>query len=181
MIDPKKLAEANRAMVDTNVLIFALGGGTRNPSHKIARALVEAFAEKKMRMLVAAPSFAEFELRSNGQELPTGGGLIEVVAFDHDAANLLAKRMPMDALKRLGYAPKGVENGRHCLKYDSMIVACAARHHASCIISTDEEPATPRRRRRSRSRRRRARSSARSPGGCGRKKHPRTPGRERPP
>lgn len=138
MIDLKKLDEAKRALIDTNVLIYALDGGTKHPDHKLARALVDALAEKKIRILVAAPSFAEFGIRESGKSLPVGG-IIEIVPFDHDAARYLAERLPISALKQLGYAPEGAPNAKHCLKYDSMIVACAGRHLAPCIISTDEE------------------------------------------
>lgn len=139
MIDPKKLVEnAQRALLDTNVLIFALDGGTKHADYALARALFDAMAEKKMRMLVAAPSFAEFQMKATGKELPIGP-LIEVVPFDHDAAKVLAHRLSLDHLKTLGYAPPGTPNGRSCLKFDAMIVSCAARHQASCIISTDEE------------------------------------------
>jgi predicted nucleic acid-binding protein len=139
VIDPKKLLEnAQRALLDTNVLIFALDGGKKHSDHALARALFDAMAEKKMRVLVAAPSFAEFQMRPGVKDLPIGP-LIEVVPFDHDAAKVLAKSLPLDHLKTIGYAPPGTANARSCLKYDSMIVACAARHQASCIISTDEE------------------------------------------
>ena len=138
MIDPKKLDEAKRALIDTNVLIFALDGGIKHPDHKLARALVEALAERKSRILVAAPTFAEFEVRKTGKSMPTGG-VIEVVPFNHDAAKYLAERLPLNALKELGYVSTGTPNGKSCLKYDSMIVACAGRHLAQCIISTDTE------------------------------------------
>ena len=138
MIDPKKLEQARRAVLDTNVLIFALDGGKKHPEHELARALFDAMAEKNMRVLVAAPSFAEFEMKTSGKALPVGP-VLEVVPFDHDAAKYLADRLPIEELKGLNYAPAGTPYGKHCLKYDSMIVACAGRFHAPCIISTDEE------------------------------------------
>lgn len=137
MIDKEKLEQARRALLDTNVLIYALDGGTKHPDHKLARALVDALAEKKIRVLVAAPSFAEFQMKMASRPMPLGQ-ILEVVPFDHDAARLLAEKLPIDHLKQFG-PPPNTPFGKHLLKYDSMIVACAARFRASCLISTDEQ------------------------------------------
>jgi hypothetical protein len=72
----------------------------------------------------------------NGGQLCPGANGIEVVAFDDLAAQILGAQFPVDVLKdvqvSVGSAPSGY------IKYDAMIVACAVRHRATCIVSLDK-------------------------------------------
>lgn len=89
-------------------------------------------------ILIAAPSLAEIIRGGSGRAVPHVRG-VEVVAFDDTAARLLGTAFPATVLKN---HPDRATAGLGVLKYDSMIVACAARHKAQCIVTLDKRQAT---------------------------------------
>lgn len=140
MFDEKRLlAEAQRALLDTNILIFALRGANSHPDAKLARDLFDFMVAKSVRILVAAPSLGEMNLGPSKVKFPRGA-IIEVVPFDADAANWMGDHLPAKTLNEFSdpYKKAGAPGSKHFIKYDAMIVACAARAKASCIITTDE-------------------------------------------
>ena len=126
-----------RCLVDTGVLIRAL----RQRSDDEAPACVAFFdamvSSSGRRMLVAAPTVAEM-LRGNPQPLPRTRSLL-VVPFDSRAAELLGTEMPVDVL-RVHRAHDQLPLSY--LKYDAMIVACARRWEADCIVALDTDHVT---------------------------------------
>jgi hypothetical protein len=83
-------------------------------------------------MLLATPIIAEV-LRGQPQPIPRTKSLIPV-AFDSRAAEILGLEIPVEVLRsestRTGHS-------RTYLKYDAMIVACAKRWAAECIVALD--------------------------------------------
>jgi predicted nucleic acid-binding protein len=59
-----------------------------------------------------------------------------VVSFDFKAAEILGSRMPVATLKEV--RAQSSSSLTH-LKYDALIVACAVRHGAECIIAIDAD------------------------------------------
>ena len=119
-------------LVDTGVLIRALRQrhDDETPAcHAFFDAMVNSGSR---RMLVAAPTVAEM-LRGNPQPLPRTRSLL-VVPFDLQAAELLGEEMPIQVL-RAHRAPDQLPLSY--LKYDAMIVACARRWDADCIVALD--------------------------------------------
>lgn len=121
-------------LVDTGVLIRALRQRSDDETpacHAFFDAMVDSGVS---RMLVAAPTVAEM-LRGNPQPLPRTRSLL-VVPFDLRAAELLGAEMPVEVLRA---------HGAHdalplsYLKYDAMIVACAQRWDADCIVALDTD------------------------------------------
>jgi predicted nucleic acid-binding protein len=122
-----------KCLADTGVLIRALG--QREDEHsEICRAFFDAMVQNKRQILVAAPTVAEM-LRGNPQPLPRTRSII-VVAFDNEAAQLLGLEMHVSVLK-----DKSKIDGltRTYMKYDAMIVACAKRWEAECIVALDDD------------------------------------------
>jgi hypothetical protein len=123
-------------LLDSGVLILALGRAKKDPGSALSMALFDALVKAKKEILVAAPSLAELEAGPDGAKLPRNH-LIEVVPFDRDAAEELARSLPPSVLKE--FIGAGGQPGRRgFFKYDALIVACAKRHRANCIVSTDE-------------------------------------------
>lgn len=131
-IDASALPET--CLVDTGVLIRALWqrNDDETPAcHAFFDAMLSAVGRL---MLVAAPTVAEM-LRGNPQPLPRTRSLL-VVPFDLRAAELLGAEMPVEVL-RAHRAHDEVPLSY--LKYDAMIVACARRWEADCIIALDTD------------------------------------------
>ncbi|HXJ18931.1 MAG TPA: hypothetical protein VMT03_01760 [Polyangia bacterium] len=59
---------------------------------------------------------------------------MEVVAFDDLAAELLGRALPNTILQA---TTKGTGLPKDYIKYDALIVSCAARHRATHVISLD--------------------------------------------
>lgn len=131
MIDAKNLP--GRILVDSNILISALGERRREPDTDICRDLVKAIVTSR-KLLIAAPSVAEL-IRGQG-----GGGSdalarmrnVEVLAFDHDAARRLGRDFPAHVLQAV---KNDICGPFQYIKYDALIVACAARHNADMIVT----------------------------------------------
>jgi predicted nucleic acid-binding protein len=128
-MDPKSLP--NRCLVDTGVLIRALGQ-FQDEHAQVCRDFFDEMIVHDKRMLVAAPSIAEM-LRGQPQPLPRTKCLVPV-AFDSRAAELLGLEIPVDVLRSHSSA---TGHSRTYLKYDAMIVACAKRWEAECIVALD--------------------------------------------
>jgi len=132
-IDPKDIPE--RILVDTNVLVLALEYEAHKGDPKAidCRDFWEAALRKQHgRVLVAAPSIAEFNAKS-AVGLPVNRK-VEVVAFCRIAAEALALHFPAGVTRSLRK-----NFAKHLIKYDSMIVACAYRAKADVLVSTDED------------------------------------------
>lgn len=131
-IDPDKLPES--VLIDSSVLLPALGR-TRKTDDPQSRPLFDALIEHKRRILIAAPSAAEFYRCSSNGEIPRTP-FVEIAAFDALAAELLGKKFPKDILVQF----KGRTGApMNYIKYDAMIVACAVRHRAAAFVSTDDQ------------------------------------------
>ena len=136
MIDTKALPRT--AMVDTGVFLRFLGARPGDPDASVCRAFCEAMLEQGHVLYIAAPTLAEI-IRQNGDKAPRIKGIV-VVPFDDHAAELLGARMPMPKLREALAAP-----GRNLagLKYDAMIMACAARSKTSTLVTLEREDHLP--------------------------------------
>lgn len=130
-IDPDLLP--GRCLVDTGVLIRALGQREDEHADK-CRSFFDAMVGAKRQMLVAAPTVAEL-LRGNPQPLPRTRSVV-VVSFDNTAAEILGVEIPVSVLH--DHSAK-TGHTRSYLKYDAMIVACARRWEAQCIVALDDD------------------------------------------
>ncbi len=130
-IDRTKLPPS--AMLDSSVLIPALGSKTRRTDDPLCRPLFEAMVTARRPVLIAAPSAAEFFRRSPTTAIPRTA-TVRVVPFDLQAAEILGTKFPPDVLKTWADATK---RPLHYVKYDALIVACAVRHRAAVLVTTD--------------------------------------------
>lgn len=131
MIDPAKLPKV--AMLDTGVLVRALGDRPDHPDSLACKELFDAMVVHKREILIAAPTLAEY-LRFGKVEPPPSFDRIAVVAFDDRCAAFLGERFPEARLHEWGH-----ETGAPIayFKYDAMIVACARIHRADCLVVLD--------------------------------------------
>ncbi|HYO68936.1 MAG TPA: PIN domain-containing protein, partial [Archangium sp.] len=131
MFDIKQLPQ--RALCDTGFWIRALGerpGDVRSPD---AIAFFEEMKANGRELLIAAPSLAELIRGNQAFKVPSTLSVI-VVPFDRLAAEVLGKKFSADVIKQQRKA-NGYEKAY--IQYDAMIIACAIRHKADCIISFD--------------------------------------------
>ena len=119
-----------RTMIDTGVLIRALGDRPDDPDSAVCRELFESILETGKRILVAAPSIAEFLRGRGGSEPPAFEG-VDVISFDYAAASLTGSKFPPSILKSV---PGGTGTA---LKYDALILGCALRARANCLVTLD--------------------------------------------
>jgi predicted nucleic acid-binding protein len=122
------------ALLDTGVFMRAIGERVDARSALCAD-LLRRLIERKVRVLVAAPTIAEI-IRGNASALPHTTAGIEVVDFDGKAAVLCGELYP--AADVAGTADETATK----LKFDAMIVACAKRHNAGHLISLDDKMVT---------------------------------------
>jgi predicted nucleic acid-binding protein len=122
-----------RCLVDTGVLIRALSQFDDKQA-AVCRDFFDAMVACGKQMLLAAPVIAEV-LRGRPQPLPRTKSLIPV-AFDSRAAEILGLEIPVAVLR--SESPKS-GHSRTYLKYDAMIVACAKRWAAECIVALDDD------------------------------------------
>lgn len=128
-VDPARLP--SKYLVDTGVLIRALGQFSDEDA-EVCQKFFDAMIEHRRRMLVAAPTLAEM-LRGKPAPLPRTRSVV-VVAFDSEAAQILGLEMPVSVLK----AQAKSDGLTHTyMKFDAMIVACAKRWEAECIVALD--------------------------------------------
>lgn len=133
-IDPKKLLP--RMALDASVLIASRN--VMEAAHPHCRQLWYAMIQEGTNVLIPAPALAEF-IRPPGITPPPRVDRVEIVAFDEDAAILLAKNMPPDVFYATG--PNRTFK-KHIAKYDAMIIACAIRHRADCLVTLDTDMLT---------------------------------------
>jgi len=131
-MDPKLLPR--RALLDTGVLIRALGEHPTDPRSADCREFLDAMVAVGNDVLVAAPSLAEMIRAMAVPKVPATNSIV-VVPFDDQAAIVLGTTFPMVALKQLALKT-GV--ALTYLKYDALIAACAIRHRAEFVVSIDE-------------------------------------------
>jgi predicted nucleic acid-binding protein len=85
-------------------------------------------------LLIAAPTIAEVMRQDGKRNIPRVLG-IEVVSFDDQAAQILGRMFPASVLKSLKHGGTTLTH----LKYDALIMACAVRHQADCVVAIDED------------------------------------------
>ncbi len=131
MFDIKQLPQ--RALCDTGFWIRALGERPNDVRSPDAIALFEEMRIHGREMLMAAPSLAELIRGNKDFKLPNTLSVI-VVPFDRLAAEELGRKFSSQVIKQ-----QKISTGHEkaFIQYDAMIVACAIRHRADCIISLD--------------------------------------------
>ncbi len=122
-----------RALLDSSVLFGALGSRDSAEDAEACRKLLEAMIENGKTVLIAAPSITELLRGESPVEPPKTMGII-VVGFDDQAARLLAEDFPQEVLVKTRDASGTT---LQYIKYDAMIVACAKRHRADCLVTRD--------------------------------------------
>jgi predicted nucleic acid-binding protein len=131
-IDVAKLPQ--RALFDTTIVIRALGDRPDDARSPACEALWEAMLQNGRQVLIAAPTIAEMARKEGARRsIPRRRG-VEVVAFDDLAAELLGRAMPNSILQA---ATQQAGLPRDYIKYDALIVACAARHRVTHVITLD--------------------------------------------
>lgn len=130
-MDPKLIPR--RALLDTGVLIRALGEHPTDPRSSDCREFLDAMVAEGSDILIAAPSLAEMIRAMAVPKVPTTNSIL-VVPFDDQAAIALGTTFPMATLKSLAN-----QTGFPLtfLKYDALIAACAIRHKAEFLVSID--------------------------------------------
>lgn len=124
----------DRVLFDTGVMMRALGDRPNEPVSALCRKLLDETVAAGGDVLLAAPSLSEL-MRQNGSPPPLTKQ-IEVVSFDLDCALLLGNGLSIEVLN----STKSLTGlSKTYLKYDAMIVACAIRHKAECIVSLDRD------------------------------------------
>jgi predicted nucleic acid-binding protein len=132
VIDRSRLP--TRACVDNMVLVLGLGE-SKDPRAPACRAFFEAMEETRGRILIAAPTLAEYLRNGERSGIPRVAG-IEPVAFDDIAATVLARELPRTILKQ---TQQETGLAYDYIKYDAMIVACAKRHRAEHFVTLDRQ------------------------------------------
>lgn len=124
-----------KAMVDTNVFMRGvLGDRPAEPSSALCVEFCDAMIAKRCPIFIAAPTLAEV-IRHQGKRVPRTQG-ITVVPFDDRAAEALGLHLPMAKL----HESKAVSGASLTyLKYDSMIMACAARSGVPVFVTMDSD------------------------------------------
>lgn len=130
-MDPKSLPR--RALLDTGVLIRALGEHPTDPRSADCRDFLDAMVAAGNDVLVGAPSLAEMIRAMAVPKVPSTNNIV-VVPFDDQAAIVLGTTFPMVALKQLALKTGATLT---YLKYDALIAACAIRHRADFLVSLD--------------------------------------------
>jgi predicted nucleic acid-binding protein len=124
-----------RALIDTGILTRSMGDMPPDTETPVCREFYDAMLENGREILIAAPTVAEV-IRANGKRSIPRTPQIEVLAFDQVAAEILGRQMPITVLKE--FRANSGANLTH-LKYDAMIVACAVRYGAECIVAIDDD------------------------------------------
>jgi len=130
-MDPRLLPR--RALLDTGVLIRALGEHPTDPRSADCHEFLDAMVAAENDILVAAPSLAEMIRAMTVPKVPATDSIV-VVPFDDQAAIVLGTTFPIAALKQLASTTGAPLT---YLKYDALIAACAIRHRAEFLISLD--------------------------------------------
>lgn len=118
-----------RVVLDTNVCVHAFLD--RDP---VAVETIGLLVEHRAQISIAAVSFAELLRKGGREDLPSESG-IRVLPFDGLAAKQLAAHVPITALK---LARDGSPFPLDYWKCDALIVACALRFGADCLLTRDD-------------------------------------------
>ena len=131
-IDSKLLP--SRALLDTGVILRAHDLGDPHATDPLSKLVWEGMLGNSASILIAAPSLAEILRYRAGTPFPVVSG-VEVVDFDDEAARIIGEKMPMDVLIEV------MKHGdrKSYLKFDTLILACAVRHKAECVVALDKE------------------------------------------
>lgn len=124
--DEKKLPKV--ALLDTTIWLRALGWADDETASCVS--FVEAMIHHERRLLIAAPTISELIRGDVTRKVPNRKGIVPV-AFDINAAETLGRLAPKAWLSTF---PEGE---RTFIKFDALIVACAKRWGAECVISID--------------------------------------------
>ncbi|WP_309889632.1 PIN domain-containing protein [Archangium sp.] len=122
-------------MLDTNVLILALGQHQNKLEIAACRELWDALVARSRDIFIAAPTLAEFIRGNPTVPVPMVKG-VQIVSFDRQAAQLLGTALPATVIKQVSDA---TGTKKDYLKYDALILACAARWQVDCLVSFDTD------------------------------------------
>jgi predicted nucleic acid-binding protein len=127
VIDPKKLPAV--AIVDAGVFIRSQGQLEDDPRSKICAEFWQAMIMGERTIYVPAPVVTEATRNRHYPPVPVPSvRFVEVAAFDHKAAIILSDKFSEQVLRTvLQSGPKDY------IRYDAMIVACAARYGATMV------------------------------------------------
>jgi predicted nucleic acid-binding protein len=133
VFDVKRLPQ--RALCDSGFWIRALGDRPDDKRSPEAIAFFEEMKRHGRELLMATPTLAELRRGNQKLSVPSTPSVV-VVAFDRLAAEVLGTRFNASVIKqqmsKTGYK-------KAYLQFDALIVACALRHNADCIVSFDNE------------------------------------------
>ncbi|MGB8293852.1 MAG: hypothetical protein WCG85_00335 [Polyangia bacterium] len=119
------------ALLDSSVVIAAFGGRPCEDKDLSLSFITDMLNENRP-VLIAAPTLAEINAGVPRTPLVRG---IRVVAFDRQAAVVLAEKMPHELIKAIRDSEGGPLK---YFKYDAQIVACGLRWGASCLVTRDD-------------------------------------------
>lgn len=127
MIDLTRLPP--RAMVDTGVLIRALGQRASDPRASLCKEFWDQMLRLGREILISAPTVTEVSRSSKFPPLPIPSVRnVTVVGFDRRAAMILAEKFPDQVLRaQAGSLPIDY------IRYDALILACAIRYEATLV------------------------------------------------
>jgi predicted nucleic acid-binding protein len=129
VISPEKLPA--RALIDTGVLIRALGQKIKDPRAPLCKEFWDAMLSAKRQILIAAPTITETTRSTDFPATPPPSSPnVLVVAFDLQAALICAQKFPEQVLRNEHQATGLVLN---YLRYDALILACAIRYDAVLV------------------------------------------------
>lgn len=123
-----------RALIDSGLVTRAMGDLAPDAETPICKEFYQEMLAHGRELLIAAPTIAEVMRQDGRRNIPRVLG-IEVVSFDDQAAQLLGRMFPASVLKSL---KRGDTTLTH-LKYDALIMACAVRHQADCVVAIDDD------------------------------------------
>jgi predicted nucleic acid-binding protein len=132
MMDSRRLP--GRALVDSGLVTRAMGDLPPDAETPMCKEFYEAMLSHGRELLIAAPTIAEVMRQDGKRSIPRVLG-IEVVSFDDQAAQILGRMFPANVLKSLNHGDTTLTH----LKYDALIMACAVRHNADCVVAIDDD------------------------------------------
>jgi predicted nucleic acid-binding protein len=128
-----RVAPEARILLDSSVLIPALGDRPGDPWTPDCIECLRLLVNNRCTVLIAAPTLAEVLRFGKGKSVPRVDG-VEVVSFDAQAARILANDLDIDAIRSIRTEMEGPMD---YYKYDALIVACAKRHGAHGFVGRD--------------------------------------------
>lgn len=139
-IDLDKLKAAAPLLLDTGVVLRALGEADSDPRRALCLDLVRKALKHDVMVMVAAPTLAEILRHRRGTPdrlaPPLAQGIV-TVAFDAEAASFCGANFQMTAINDAEIALKTGQKG--FLKYDALVISCAARWRAKTVVTLDSK------------------------------------------